>query len=186
MSGQNHESMEWWSDHRTEITESDDVRVDVFLRSLGSPAGVGYPETTVVETLGELEEMGRIDSYTLSVWGNRIQPAGPYAETAIGRFLLEKVEAFQAWARNTPGAEVPLEFREVSSLVGEETHEELRPPYACLAVYADGDLSAVLPARFGADRMSVQSYLEMLRTLPTPGQFRAEGTREGLTTPGPS
>ncbi len=155
------------------MERGDDVRVTVFTRSIGDARAPGT-RPGVVERLDELEEADRVDGYSVSVWGDTICPGSRCAETGVGRYVLDQIDAFHEWERETPGVELPFERRTVSTLATEATREVLRPPETCLAVRVDGELGSVLPLRFDDCAVSVHDYLDLLAALPSAGQFRAE------------
>lgn len=171
MPGDTRVSLRWWNEHRTRLDQATDVRVDVFLRSLGAPTGSEGTQARVIERLEELEEQGRIDTYTVSVWGEQIRPGNRCARTPVGQYMLDKIEALQAWSRDTPGATVPFENKTVSSFVTEGAHEVVKLPRICLSVRADQDIAAVLPVRFDNRPLSVREYLDLLREFPTAEQL---------------
>lgn len=156
---------EWWSDHRDRVEQSDDVRIDVFVRSLGAPTASQTAQRTVLERLDSLEERDRIDRYTVQVWGDRLYPEEPCAELPVGRFLHNKVEEFQHWADDDQEIELAFESTVADPFVDEGTFECIKLPRICLATYVDGELSGVVPCRFEGHDLSVSKYLTAIAEL---------------------
>lgn len=155
------------------------MRIDVFLRSLGTPAAGRHAEPSVLARLADLETSGRVDTYTVSIWGDSVCPDDPCAETPVGQYVMEKVEAFRAWAEESGLVELPFETRTVHPMLEDEPCEVLRLPRICLAVVADGELIGVFPGRFGDRHLSVHEYLDLLGALPRemePVEERSAGT----------
>lgn len=154
-----------WTAHRRSVRESEDVRVEVFLRSLGAPVGCQDQQSTVIRTLDRLEEAGVVSASTVSVWGDRIYLSDRCSRTPVGEFVLGKIDEFTGWARERDGVELEFERREVDSSITGETYEMIRPPSVCLAVYAADELTGVFPCSMGDRELCVQSYLSELAEL---------------------
>jgi len=176
---------DWWSEHRDGIASSDDVRVEVFLRSLGAPTATQSTQEAVLEQLDELEEMGRIDRFTVQVWGDRIYPDERCAQSPVGRFLRNKVTEFKQWGERSPGVTLPLESTVCRPFVADREFRCIDLPQICLAVYTDGELSGVVPCAFGTVDVAVHDYLTAIAELssdPLDSSKRSEtlSTAEGV------
>jgi len=176
---------EWWQAHRDRIEASDDVRVDVFVRSLGAPTASQTAQASVLERLDGLEEMDRIDRFTLQVWGDRIYPEERCAQSPVGRFLRNKVSEFERWENTTPGVELAFESKVCEPFVAEREFRCIVLPRICLATYVDGELDGVVPCSFGVEDVTVHDYLLALAEL-TSDPLATHERESPLTTAGGS
>lgn len=158
---------EWWQDHRDRIEASDDVRVDVFVRSLGAPTASQSTQAAVLERLDELEEVGRIDRFTVQVWGDRLYPEERCAESPVGRFLRNKIDEFRRWADTKAGVELPFESTVCEPFVADREFHAILLPRICTGIYVGGGLAGVIPCSFGEIDVTVHDYLEAIRDLTT-------------------
>lgn len=154
-----------WTVHRQTIRESDDVRVQVFLRSLGAPAGSHGKQAAVFETLDRLEDAGVVSSSSVTLWGDRIYLSDRCSHTPVGEFVREKIREFKQWALDREGIDLRFEHRTVDSSITGESFEMIRPPRVCLAVYAADGLSGVFPCAMDGEERCVRSYLDELAEL---------------------
>lgn len=175
---------EWWSEHRDQVERSDDVRIDVFVRSLGAPASSQSTQRTVFERLDDLEDRGRIDRFTVQVWGDRLYPEERCAELPVGRFLHNKVDEFQQWADAHQRVDLAFETTVRDPFVSSGTIESIKLPRICLATYVDGELSCVVPCRFEGRDLSVRRYLTALEELLTDPLAADQKPDRAKTVPG--
>lgn len=152
-------------------------RVELFVRSL-APTGATDQQSAAIADLERLEEEGVIETYSVTVWGNRICPETAEA-TDFGRSLLEKVDRFRRWGRdNGVSLEPYFQRREIRSMV-DEPYAAIVPPLMCLAVYDDaGELWGVFPCLKDEERCSIfdclQSFEESDAVPGSPSDVRAE------------
>lgn len=126
------------------------VTLELYLRSLGS--GPARPQQeAAVERIERLAEAGAIGGYTVVPWGDGITPSGAVARTDAGRFILDRIDAFEAWADRV-GSTVPFECRHSSASLVDEGCEEIVLPRMVLATIDDEGLRDVVP--FTADGAS--------------------------------
>mgnify|MGYP000675234936 CR=1 FL=1 len=158
---------EWWHTHRDRIEASADVRVDVFVRSLGAPTDTQARQARVLERLDDLEEMERIDRFTVQVWGDRLYPDERCAQSPVGRFLDNKITEFERWADSMAGVELSFESKVCEPFVADREFHCIVLPRICLATYIDGELDGVVPCTFGNENVTVDDYLTALHELST-------------------
>ncbi|MBO4249518.1 hypothetical protein IL252_17055 [Halomicrobium sp. IBSBa] len=156
---------EWWSNHSERVEASDDVRIDVFVRSLGAPTPSQTTQSAVLERLDGLEKRERIDRFTVQVWGDRLYTGERCSQSPVGRYLHNKIEEFERWADGYPEVELPFEQTHCESFVTDETFDCVKFPRICLATYVDGELAGVVPSQFEEVDMTVHSYLTGLAEL---------------------
>lgn len=171
---------EWWRDHRDRVESSEDVRIDVFVRSLGAPTASQGRQAAVIERLDDLEDSGRIDRFTVQVWGDRLYPGEPCADSPVGRFLQNRINDFERWADDHPGVVLPFESKVCEPFVADKEYQCITLPRICLGVYADGELGGVVPATFGDVDITVHNYLKGLSDLADPLEAREQN--ETVTT----
>jgi len=157
----------WWLAHRDRVEASDDVRIDVFVRSLGAPVASQTAQSSVLDRLDDLEEMDRIDRFTVQVWGDRLYPDERCSQSPVGRFLRNKISEFERWADANPEVELPFESKVREPFVADREFRCITLPQICLAVYVDGELDGVVPAAFSEVSVTVHDYLSALTDLTT-------------------
>lgn len=119
------------------------ISLELYLRSLGGGAARPQQEA-IVDRVDRLADDGAIDGYTVVPWGDGISPSGSVAETDAGRFILGRIEAFEAWADRV-GATVPFECRQSKASLVDEGCEEVVLPQMTLATLEGDRLLDVVP-----------------------------------------
>lgn len=115
------------------------------------------PRTTVIDRLGELRTRGVLANFRVETW-----PEEVVVGEADGHEVLDRFEAFEAWA-DEHGLSVrpPFETRTASLLVG-SSREVLVTPMVVAAVHEDGDLVGVYPCTDGDRTWTVEAFLDVL------------------------
>lgn len=140
-----------------------DLEVELYVRSL-APAGARPSLEATVERLQRLEADGRLAAVTVHVTGKCVCPEGALARTDPGEFLLERVEAFEAWAERT-GRDVEDHFRRVDAAgIDGSDFGGVRFPVVAMAEYEAGDLRFVSPSGTGTAAVTVQDRLAVLES----------------------
>lgn len=158
---------EWWEDHRDRIAESTDVRIDVFVRSLGAPTPSQTTQAGVLERLDELEDTGRVDRFTLQVWGDRLYADERCSASPVGRYLTNKIAEFERWADEHAHVSLPFESTVCEPFVADREFQCIRLPQICLAVYVDGAIAGVVPCTFDGTAVTAHEYLAALADHPS-------------------
>ncbi len=149
----------------THGTERSRTHAVVYLRSL-APSVVDETREHL-SRLDRLVEAGTLDAYEVELWGDAISCDPTYP---AGRRLCETVERFERWAdRQDRSLEPAFSRGQVCSLVSEETHDVIRLPMVCLAVYEGERLAAVYPHR---DR-STRTVADGLDEIDQPAKSKA-------------
>lgn len=170
------------------MTERHDVRVHLFVRSLcGGPSA----SNAALERLDVLEREGRVDAWTVEVWGERLALSGTVAGTDAGRRILEHLESFRAWARDRDVSLRPCfdVCEPETSLVGAHAGPERADcevvvlPVAALAEYRDGDLHRLSPHVDGDDVFTVQAHLDALSATAVEPPDRTPGRGVSVSQP---
>lgn len=104
-----------------------------------------------------------MDGYTVHVWGRRICPDAPVADTDIGRFVLGRIETFEDWARRS-GLSIGSFFdtREVHSSITDESYTAITVPSIALAEFRGDELRRVTPHSDGGTVRTVDDHLDAL------------------------
>ncbi|WP_331235429.1 HTH domain-containing protein [Natronorarus salvus] len=132
----------------THATERSRTHAVVYLRSL-APSVIDETREHL-SRLDRFVEEGTLDAYEVELWGDAIACDPTYP---AGKHLCETVERFERWAERRDCSLEPAFSRgQVCSLVSEETHDVIRLPMVCLAVYEGERLTAVYPHRDGSTR----------------------------------
>ncbi|PSQ45748.1 hypothetical protein BRD17_00860, partial [Halobacteriales archaeon SW_7_68_16] len=115
------------------------------------------------ERLCDLAAGSTVEEFDVSTWPKRVPRDGSCDPAVRDRYL-----EFAAWARDN-GVRLSPFFgtRECYSMETGERGEWVVLPALCLAVYEDGDLSAVYPHADGDTYHSVLSGLRHLETAAT-------------------
>ena len=138
------------------------LTVELYVRSLCADAAKA-PQEAALERLSRLERDGVIDEYTVHVWGRRISPDAAAAETDVGRFVLDRIEAFEDWA-NDVGASVRSFFdtEAVDSSITGASYEAITVPTLTLAEYHGDELRWVAPCAVDGTVYTVPDRLDAL------------------------
>jgi acyl dehydratase len=138
------------------------LRVELHVRSLAPRAGKRQQER-IIDRLGRLASAGRIDELSVDVWGRQVDPSSAAAQTDAGRYVLDHVDAFRAWAEETGrSVESFFETRHVDSAITDEQYSALVLPTLTLAEYRDDELAYVAPCRDGDEITTVADRLDVL------------------------
>lgn len=156
--------------------------VELFVRSL-APSGATDRQTAAIDELERLKSEEIIESYTVTVWGNRICPETARA-TTTGQTVLDKIDQFRQWGREEGISLEPyFQRREIRSMV-DEPHSAIVPPMMCLAVYDDDDLWGVFPCVKEDEQCSIFDYLQSIEENATVPGSPSEVRPAKLTTGG--
>lgn len=172
---------------RAETGDGDDepVTVELYVRSLCS--GVERPpQEAAIERLERLERDNVLDEYTVHVWGRRVSPESAAAETAAGRFVLSRIEAFRDWAsRNGASVRSFFDTHGVDSAITGESFTAITVPTLTLAEFHGDDLHRVTPCSRDGAVHTVGDHLDALEAVARTdgdGDGRGDGF-EGETWP---
>ena len=137
------------------------LRLELLVGSL-APHGSTTEQEALVERLETFEHAGTAD-VTVQVWGRRVCPEGPTARTAAGRFALDRLAAFRAWAAATDRSLEPF-FRTEHhrSALGGESYPAVALPSVALAEFSGDDLVFLTPHVVGGRPVSVSERLDAL------------------------
>jgi len=143
-----------------------EVTVELHVRSLAPRGGKGQQESAI-ERLDQLASTGRIEEFSVNVWGRRVSLSSAAAETDAAQFVLDRVDEFRDWARRT-GRSVDsfFETRRVESSITDEQYAALVLPSLTLAEYRDGELAYVAPCTDGDTVHTVDDRLDVLASSP--------------------
>jgi hypothetical protein len=136
------------------------VTVELHVRSL-APQGGRDQQESAIERLDRLATDGRIDEFSVDVWGQQVSLSTASARTDAGRAVLDRVEAFREWADETGrSVESFFETRRVASEITDQQYVSLVLPTLTLAEYRDGDLSFVAPCSDGGTVTTVTDRID--------------------------
>lgn len=167
MRGSSDNASEWWDAKTRSLQSGCPPRIEVFVRSFAPPIGVREQQHRVLDRLATLERQGILETVSVDVWGKAVCPDGHCGETRAGERILDRVEAFRAWARDLEvPVESPFEEYNVRAATTGEEFRKIVLPRICLGVYSDTELEVVLPCRLDGDPISVESFLSALEAAP--------------------
>lgn len=152
----------------TELAEhpTDTLRVELFVRSL-APETARSAQERILERLRELDRHGPLDGVDCYVAGDCVCPSTVAAETEIGQFLLDRIDAFETWAGEHGYELVGFDDRCVDSSMTGETVTGIRFPRLCLAVFGDDNLILVAPVADDETRLPVDEAVRRLSAVDT-------------------
>lgn len=136
----------------------DAVTARLFVRSLGP--GEDAPDLERLrERLETLVERDLIREYSVYIWGKHVSPsAAEWTET--GRFVLDTVEQFEAWAERDDVSLDPFFGEETRrSAIRDQAERRIRLPTVALAEYEGDDLRFVAPCVADGTLRSVEDRL---------------------------
>lgn len=136
------------------------VTAGLFVRSLVT-AGNGRRLEGTLSTLDELAAEDELQSFDVTVWGDKVPIAGGVVETDATAPLLAEVEQLRGWADATGADLLGFEECTVGTLV-EQTRPALSLPEMTLVEYRDGEIEQVTPHVRGGVVTSVEDHLETL------------------------
>lgn len=148
--------------HEPDGHDAERLTVELYVRSLCSD-GTTSPQETVIRRLSRLERDGIVDEYTVHVWGRRVSPDTAAADTDAGRFVLDRIEAFRAWAADA-GMSIRSFFDtdEIDSSITGESYDAITVPTLTLAEFCGDDLRWVTPCADGGTVYTVSDRLDAL------------------------
>ncbi len=146
-------------------------RVELYVRSL-APAETRGQQEEIVEELQSLEAAGRLAGFEIALCGECVCPESSTADTAVGRRLLRRHEAFEQWAETADRELVGFRKRDTESLLTGTTVTGIVFPRMVLAEYRDGQLHFVAPSRDGNAQTAVRDRLETYRQSENIGAAR--------------
>ncbi|MFB6164873.1 MAG: HTH domain-containing protein [Haloarculaceae archaeon] len=142
--------------------DSERVTVELYVRSLGPRAGIDRQERAV-ERLDALAAKGALAAFSVSVWGRRVSLSTTTARTDAGQSVLERVDAFRAWAEDAGrSVESFFETQRVTSELADREYAALVLPALTLSEYRDGDLAFVAPSSDGGSVCTVADRIDHL------------------------
>lgn len=138
------------------------LRMELLVGSLAPPCSMAEQEA-LIERLDRLERSGTVAEVTVRVWGRRVCPEGPTARTDAGRFALDRLAAFGAWAEESGQSLEPFFRREQhrSALTG-ESYPAVLLPTVTLAEFRGDELVHVTPHVVDGRAVSVAERLDAL------------------------
>lgn len=163
----------WCFDTQRSLETAESARIQVYVRSLLPPPGAKEAQTTVIQRLERGAETIDIDEVLVDVWGERLCLCEDCRDRPVGRRLLDRVRTFESWGEEYD-ASVGSFFersRQESEMTG-GSYDGVVPPRVTAALYVDGTVAGVFPARFGDERYSVTDLADALPRLTD----RAEAT----------
>jgi hypothetical protein len=177
--------------YKITLMTGETLTVDLFVRSL-SPVGARARPSATVDRLRTLVEAGRIDDYSVVVWGRAVDLSSDATEREREDIVLDRVAAFRSWAADRRVTLDGFERQEVSTMTG-ETHTVLTLPVMVLAESVGDELACVVPCTTDGGVLTVEDRLESLEDGVGESEFRRNrkiprqnvgSRRDGTSPPG--
>ncbi|MFB6074181.1 MAG: HTH domain-containing protein [Haloarculaceae archaeon] len=144
------------------MTDMPTPQIELYVRSL-LPDGAHERQEDVVDRLQRLDREGRIENFSVIVWGKQVSRESAAAHTEEGQYILNRVAEFKQWAlSNNVSLESFYQTVDVASEVTDESYTAITLPVMGLAEYRDGELTHVAPCTKGETVHSIIDRLERL------------------------
>jgi hypothetical protein len=159
----------WHAETRRALADADTGHIEVYVRSLLPPPGAKDAQTAAITSLRSAIEGTPVEDVAVNVWGERLCLCEACLGTDAGRVMLNTVREFERWGTEYDASAEPFfeRTRRESSVTG-ASYEGIVPPRVTAALYLDGSLVGVFPARFGETHYSVGDLSETLAGLTGP------------------
>lgn len=136
--------------------------IELYVRSL-LPDGAHERQEAVIDQLDRLDREGRIDDFSVIVWGKHISRESAAAHTEAGEYILNRVAEFKQWAlSNNVSLESFYQTTAVDNEVTDEAYTTMTLPVMGLAEYRSGELQHVAPCTKGEAVHTITDRLERL------------------------
>ncbi len=147
-----------------DFTDCEDLAVTIWVRKRAATGAAETPQ--LLETLRDLQASGKIDNLSVNVWTDEIQCDPDKTLPGSKQEIRNRIDEFQEWAEEK-GHDLEPAFRwcEKSTLVDDETHEVIVPPFVCLEIRSDEELLAVFPCTSDDGTQTVSQCIERLKKL---------------------
>lgn len=143
--------------------------VELFVSSL-APKGAHKRQQAVLDRLERLQQDGRIEAITCTVWGDRICP-----ETAPritnGLNALRDIGRLQQWADRRDVSLTPFFNERTVESMNDESYRVIVPPILCLAISKDDNLWGIFPSLKDGQPLSAMDGLDALAEETVPELF---------------
>lgn len=136
------------------------VTADLFVRSLVT-AGSGRRLEGTMSTLDELTTADELQSFDVTVWGDKVPIGGAVVKSDAVATLLAEVQQLREWANTSDVDLLGFEECTVGTLV-EQTRPALALPEMTLVEYRDGEIERVTPHVRDGVVTTVEDHLETL------------------------
>lgn len=152
-------TVDWWHSHANNVMNERPVRFDLFVRTLGAPAGSHGRQAAVLDRLDRLDQRDVVDSTRVQVWGDSICVSECCSNHPTIRSLRDRIASFRAWGQEKPDVDMGFERRTIDNSITDERFEVVDLPTMCLAVYVDSYLEGIFPVSIGEETWTVPDYL---------------------------
>lgn len=131
--------------------------VGVFFRS---PSGPGPHESQreLLDTVGQLEREGIVDSHRVTLLGRKLCACEQCAESPLARERLAEIERWRKWARSE-SVSLLVDERPVASSITGETYRFVVPPTVTVVVRDQDGIETVTPHVREGDLVTPRDYL---------------------------
>lgn len=169
----------WRRDASRALERAEDARVEVYVRSLLPPPGAKEAQHRVIGDLKRIVRDTGLGEVLVDVWGERLCLCEDCRRTEPGRVLLNRVRELRQWgAEYDASAGQSFERTTQESSVTGGRYEGIVPPRVTAALYVDGTLAGVFPARFGDETVSVSDFCEAIRLVADETDPERVGSRQ--------
>lgn len=164
--------LDWWHSHANNVTNERPIRFDLFVRTLGAPAGTHGRQASVLERVDRLDRRGSVDAARVNVWGDSLCVSECCSNHPVVRALQDTVEGFRQWGQEKRDVALRFDRHDVHSSVTGERFTVVDLPTMCLAVYVDSYLEGVFPVAIGDEEWTVSEYLDWFERTRTAAGHR--------------
>lgn len=155
------DSTTWWERFRTNASNDEGPRLELYLRSLAPTPGTHTGYLEMRNRLDHAIGAGVVDACGTTVLGEKICLCDRCQETRLGRRLAET--CFELRDGGDPDVDpVGFDERPIRSEMTGESYTVLVPPTVCLGVYEGDSLVGVFPSRIDGDVYEVSDFVRAL------------------------
>lgn len=128
-------------------TAEAETTVRVYLRSLAPPCSYSAQER-LIERLKSLEEAGRIDDISVTVWGEQVCTDGELSDLSYSSQIVGAIgDFFELASRSAIEISPFFRVKEISSSIAGEQFRCITVPERCLAFYSEGSVIGLYPCK---------------------------------------
>lgn len=148
--------------------------VELFVSSL-APKGAHRRQQEVIDRLERLQQDGRIEAITCTVWGDRICPeTAPRVTNGLN--ALRDIARLQQWADRRGVSLTPFFNERAVEPMIDESYRVIVPPILCIAISKDDELWGIFPSVKDGQPLSAMDGLDALAEETVPDLFADQTT----------
>ena len=135
---------------------------ELFLRSL-APTGTALEQTQTIQRVEDLAAENQLESSRVTVTGRGVVHEDCYLSTAVGKTLVERLDAIERWTKHNEATVPGITTKTVDpSPVHQQPYTVTTVPNVLLLEYEGASLQFVSPATVEGEHVSVSDHLDAI------------------------